>query len=75
MYYMGLMNLLGLGRNQDIEKAFDYFQTSADLKDPRSLNALAYIYYYAPDFFDKDLGKINIFGKIKKDNQKAFANL
>jgi hypothetical protein len=45
------------------------------LKDPRSLNALAYLYYYAPDVFDKDLSKIKLFGKIKKDNQKVFSNL
>ena len=66
---MGLMNLLGFGRKQDIEKAFNYFMISSELKDPRSLNALAYIYYYAPDIFDKDTAKINLFGKIKNDKK------
>ena len=41
-------------------------------KNPRALNAIGYIYYHAPDVFDSDQAKLNIFGSIRKDLQKAY---
>jgi hypothetical protein len=60
---MGLIYLLGLGVEVEIEKALSFFMNS--LKDDRSLNAIGYIYYKAPDYLDlsrpddkKKFGKI-----------------
>jgi len=40
-------------------------------KDPRALNARGYIYYHAPDLFETDPALLNLFGKVRKDLQKA----
>jgi len=40
-------------------------------KDPRALNACGYIYYHAPDVFETDPAQLHIFGKVRKDLQKA----
>lgn len=42
---MGLINLLALGCEQNIEKAVYYLTQPIMEKDPRALNALGYIYY------------------------------
>lgn len=49
-YYLGLLNLYGLGIPTNVELAYDYFTKSE--KDHRSLNALGYIYITAPILFD-----------------------
>ena len=66
-YYIGLINLLGLGRKQDIEESLHYFEKPGMEKNPRALNAIGYIYYHAPDVFDNDQAKLNTFGSIIKD--------
>lgn len=48
------MNLLGLGREQNIETALEYFEKPGMEKNPRSLNAIGYIFYHAPEVFDND---------------------
>lgn len=53
-YYCGLMNLLGLGREQNIETALQYFEKPGMEKNPRALNAIGYIFYHAPEVFDND---------------------
>ena len=64
---MGLMNLLGYGRPQDIELAMHYFQREHMKKDPRALNAIGYVYFHAPDVFEEDPAITNTFGKIKRN--------
>ena len=41
-------------------------------KDHKALNAIGYIFYTAPEIFDKDMAKLNLFGSIRKDVAKAF---
>lgn len=45
---MGLMNLLGLGRDQDIEAALKFFNRPELKTNARALNAKGYIYFHAP---------------------------
>jgi len=47
---MGLIYLLGLGVQKDMEKAVKYFETNKN--DSRSINALGFIYFKAPDVFE-----------------------
>jgi hypothetical protein len=47
---MGLINLLGLGVHKDMEKAVTFFETNKN--DSRSINALGFIYFKAPDVFE-----------------------
>lgn len=56
-YYIGLMYLLGLGVDVDIELALQHFLASD--KDSRSQNALGYIYFKAPDYNERDPEKIH----------------
>jgi hypothetical protein len=56
------MNLLGLGRKQNIEEALYYFERPGMEKNPRALNAIGFIYYHAPEVFDNDQAKLNMFG-------------
>jgi len=70
-YYVGLMNMLGYGREQNIPKALQCFEKPGMEKDPRALNAIGYIYHSAPEVFDKDSAKLNLFRGIRKDGQKA----
>jgi TPR repeat protein len=49
-YHMGLIYLLGLGVQKDIEKAVNYFEQNKN--DTRSINALGFIYFKAPDAFE-----------------------
>ena len=49
--------MLGYGVNQDIKKAMDYFEKPGMETDARALNAIGYIYYSAPEIFDKDKAK------------------
>mmetsp|Transcript_17989 Transcript_17989/g.30625 ORF Transcript_17989/g.30625 Transcript_17989/m.30625 type:complete len:329 (+) Transcript_17989:1159-2145(+) len=71
LYYMGLMNLVGYGREQNIELAFKIFSKKALKNDPRALNAIGYIYMTAPDSLDLDISKINAFGTLRRDLGKA----
>lgn len=41
-------------------------------KDPRALNAVGYIYFHAPEVFEKDTNKLRLFGTIRKDLKEAF---
>lgn len=66
------MHMLGYGVNQDIKKAMDYFEKPGMETDARALNAIGYIYYTAPEIFDKDKAKQSLFGGIRKDPVKAF---
>lgn len=66
------MNLLGQGVPQNIELALSYFEMPVMEKDPRALNAVGYIYFYAPDTFDKDTALLNLFGNIRRDKKKAY---
>ena len=66
--------MLGYGVPQNIQKALEYFEKPGMEKDPRALNAIGYIYHQAPEIFDKDLAKLNLFGNVRKDNVKAFKN-
>lgn len=51
-YYMGLIYLLGLGVEVDIPKALVHFEIAKN--DTRAINAIGYIYFKAPDVFEKD---------------------
>jgi TPR repeat protein len=69
-YYMGLIYLLGLGVEVNVEKALNYFMYSQ--KDDRSLNALGYIYYKAPDYLDMTKPEERIkYGSIGRNIKKA----
>lgn len=59
LYFMGLMNLLGYGRDQNIEAAAELFKRKELEKDPRALNALGFIYYSAPKPLEQDPVKLN----------------
>lgn len=72
LYFLGLMNLLGYGRDQDIEQAVSFFKRSELEKDPRALNALGYIYFSAPKTFEQDPVKLNQFGKLRQDLKQAY---
>ena len=41
-------------------------------KDPRALNAVGYIYFHAPEVFEKDTNRLRLFGTIRKDLKEAF---
>lgn len=66
---MGLINLLGLGQDSDINTALKHFEISKNKSD--SLNALGYIYFKAPDYFETDPVEIRKYGNVKKDMKKA----
>ena len=66
------MNLLGYGRDQDIELALEYFQKPVMVKDPRALNAIGYIYYHAPGVFEKDPAIMAAFGSIRQNLGQAY---
>ena len=72
LYYIGLMHLLGYGRDQDIPKALSYFEDASQLKDPRAYNALGYIYWNAPETIERDGTKRMRFGSINRDATKAY---
>ena len=67
LYYLGLMNLLGYGRDQNIEKAMDFFSRPGMDKDPKALNAKGFIFFYAPKVFEQDPVQLALFGSIKQD--------
>jgi TPR repeat protein len=68
-YYMGLMYLLGLGVEINIERALSYFESST--KDSRSLNAIGYIYFKAPDYLEMDPAIMLKYGSIRRNTKKA----
>ena len=72
LYYIGLMHLLGYGRDQDIPKALEYFDDASLQKDPRALNARGYIYWNAPDTIEREGAKRMRFGSINRDTTKAY---
>jgi TPR repeat protein len=53
----------------NIPKAITYFERG--MNDSRSLNALGYIYYEAPDFLESDPVQLSMFGKTKKNLKLA----
>lgn len=57
-YHMGIMKLLGLGMEQDIEGAVSLFSGPNMEKDGLSLNALGYIYSTAPDFLENNPARL-----------------
>ena len=59
------MNLLGYGRDKNIELALDYFEKPSMVKDPRALNAIGYIHFHAPGNFEQDPVLLAAFGSIK----------
>jgi TPR repeat protein len=74
IYYLGLMNLLGLGRDQDIELALDYFNRPELKINQRALNAKGYIYFHAPELMEQDQVKLKVFGSIRQDLKAAYTN-
>lgn len=60
---------MGLGVNIDIPKALYHFEIAKN--DSRALNAIGYIYFKAPDYFEKDPAITNRFGFIRRDLKKA----
>ena len=66
---MGLIYLLGLGVQKDIEKAATFFEVNKN--DSRSLNALGFIFFKAPDVFEQDPALKNTYGSIRRDMKKA----
>ena len=66
---MGLIYLLGLGVQKDMEKAVKYFETNKN--DSRSINALGFIYFKAPDVFEQDPVLKNTYGSIRRDIKRA----
>lgn len=71
-YYLGLMNLLGLGRDQDIEAALGYFKNPYLTNNEKALNAKGYIHFHAPGPFEKDPTKLALFGGVRKDLKSAY---
>lgn len=53
----------------NISKAITYF--SKPVNDSRSLNALGYIYYEAPDYLETDPVLLSKFGAIRKNLKQA----
>lgn len=70
-YYLGLMYMLGLGVQIDIPTALSHFETTIPKNDTRSINAIGYIYFKAPDIFEKDRALTNPYGSIRRDLKKA----
>ena len=68
-YYLGLIYLLGLGQEVNIPKALKYFEKATN--DSRAINAIGYIYFKAPDYFEKDPVARNIYGGIYRNLNKA----
>ena len=68
-YYMGLIKLLGLGQDPNVPAAIPFFEKAKN--DSRAINALGYIYFKAPDFFEKDPVILNKYGSIRRDHKKA----
>jgi TPR repeat protein len=66
---MGLIYLLGLGVQVDVPKAMTYFEIAKN--DSRAINAIGYIYFKAPDYFEKDPALLNRYGNIRRDYKKA----
>jgi TPR repeat protein len=63
--------MLGLGVQVDIPKALSHFEVTLPKNDSRSINAIGYIYFKAPDIFEKDPALTNPYGSIRKDLKKA----
>jgi TPR repeat protein len=59
------MNLLGLGRDQDIELALKYFNRQELKTNVRAMNAKGYIYFHAPALMEQDPVKLRLFGSIR----------
>lgn len=70
-YYMGLIYLLGLGVEINVPKALNHFEQSKNDTRARSENAIGYIYFKAPDYFEKDPALLGRYGSIRRDLKKA----
>lgn len=68
-YYMGLIYLMGLGVNSDIPKALSHFEIAKN--DSRAINSIGYIYFKAPDYFEKDPALLSKYGSLRRDLKKA----
>lgn len=68
------MNLLGYGREHNIELALKYFEHPSMVKDPRALNAIGYINFHAPSTFESDPVLLAAFGSIKQNVKSAYSN-
>jgi TPR repeat protein len=68
-YYLGLINLLGLGTEIQMEKSLEYFSHAKN--DSGALNAIGFIYFSAPDYFDTDPVQKYKYGSIYKNIKKA----
>ena len=54
---------------KDIERAANFFEVNKN--DSRSLNALGFIFFKAPDVFEQDPALKNTYGSIRRDMKKA----
>lgn len=70
-YYLGLMYLQGLGIPINVQKSMSFFEKGIAFNDSRSLNALGYIYYEAPDYLEIDPVKLSKFGSVRGNLKKA----
>lgn len=70
-YQLGVMSMLGLGCDPDMEKAIEYFEQAGD--DAQAKNALGVIYYNAPDVLEtsEQLFTKQKYGKVRKNLKKA----
>ena len=66
-YIFGCLYNLGIGRDKDLDKAFDYFYKSAMQKEPRGERALG-IFYYQGFGCEVDEGKGLYFVKQSVDH-------
>lgn len=68
------MNLLGLGRDQDIEKAYEYFSHPVMKGNAKALNAKGFIHFNAPEAMDQDPAKLRLYGSLRRDLKAAYAD-
>jgi TPR repeat protein len=66
---MGLIYLLGLGVEINIPKALSHFEVAKN--DTRAINNIGYIYFKAPDVFEKDPAVLYRYGPLRRDLKKA----
>eukprot|EP00347_Sterkiella_histriomuscorum_P014767 403359608 len=71
-YYMGLMHLNGLGMPVNVEAAMQYFVRAGN--DSKAQNALGYVYYTAPDYFETDPVLLSKYGQIRQSYALAKDN-
>lgn len=68
-FELGVIYMLGLGTDKDIQTAVEYFKKAGN--DAHSYNALGVIYYEAPDVFERDPVLLHQYGSVRKDIKLA----